>query len=229
VEPIQRDLAGLVPDVTFENMASIEKDVSSIDNRARMWKPALLAAIDASGDPALGQARTLLERWNDHRVDLNHDFVYDAPGLTIFDRWVEIVLRKTFAVLDPTTFVIASGVRQDGHYFSSDNQDTPTFKNDNALFATFTRVLINQRTRYDYFGSSTKNAVLVDALKQALKELTSQYGSSMASWHEPDEREPYPPLGAGSVADVVPTLNRGSFGQIVEPGAKPQFTILVAP
>jgi hypothetical protein len=34
--------------------------------------------------------------------------------------------------------------------------------------------------------------------------------------------------GAGSVADV-PTLNRGSYGQIVEPGAKPQFTILVAP
>ncbi len=51
----------------------------------------------------------------------------------------------------------------------------------------------------------------------------------MASWREADEHEPYPAQGAGSVADVVPMLNRGSYGQIVEPGGNPQYTTLVTP
>ena len=51
----------------------------------------------------------------------------------------------------------------------------------------------------------------------------------MSSWREADEHEPYPSQGAGAVADVIPMLNRGSYGQIVEPGAKPQFSILVTP
>ena len=228
VQPIQFDLARLSPHVRFIDMASIEKDVSSIDNRARTWKPALLAAIDASHDPSLSQARGLLAAWNNHRVDLNKDGSYDAPGLVLFDRWVEVVLRQTFTVLDPTTFQIAAGVRDDGHYFSSDNEDTPSFKDDNALFGTFTHALYGG-TRFNYFGSTSKNGALISALKEALKELTAQLGSSMSSWREADEHEPYPSQGAGAVADVIPMLNRGSYGQIVEPGAKPQFSILVTP
>jgi penicillin amidase len=228
VKSIQSDLARLSPHVTFENMGSIEKDVSSLDDRARAYKAVLLSAIDASHDPSLGQARTLLASWNDHRVDLNKDGSYDAPGLTIFDRWNEIARRKAFAILDPLTFRTASGVRDDGHYFSSDNEDVPTFKTDLALDGTFDH-LLRGTTHFNFLGSVPKNAVLVSALKQALMELAAQYGSSMSSWHEADEHEPYPSQGAGSVADVVPTLNRGSYGQIVEPGAKPQFSILVAP
>ncbi|HLW17111.1 MAG TPA: penicillin acylase family protein [Actinomycetota bacterium] len=228
VQSIQLDLARLSPRVTFENMGSIEKDVSSLDNRARAYKSILLAAIDASHDPSLSQARTLLASWNDHRVDLNKDGSYDAPGLTIFDRWNEIVRRKAFTILDPLTFRTASGVRDDGHYFSSDNEDVPTFKTDLALDGTFYH-LLHGTTRFNYFGSTPRNAVVISALKQALSELTAQYGSSMTSWHEADEHEPYPSQGAGAVADVVPTLNRGSYGQIVEPGAKPEFSILVAP
>src|SRR5207248_226936 len=140
-------------------------------------------AINPSHDPALSQARGLLASWNNHRVDLNKDGTYDAAGLVIFDRWVEVVLRKTFTVLDPTTFQIAGGVRDDGHYFSSDNEDTPSFKNDNALFGTFTHALYGG-TRFNYFGSTSKNGALISALKEALKELTAQLGSSMASWRE---------------------------------------------
>ena len=81
--------------------------------------------MNASHDPSLSQARTLLASWNDHRVDLNKDGSYDAPGLTIFDRWDEIVRRKAFTILDPLTFRTASGVRDDGHYFSADNEDVP--------------------------------------------------------------------------------------------------------
>ena len=185
-------------------------------------------SVAPSITPALSQARGLLASWNNLRVDLNKDGTYDVAGLVIFDRWVEVVLRKTFTVLDPTTFQIAGGVRDDGHYFSSDNEDTPSFKDDNALFGTFTHALYGG-TRFNYFGSASKNGALISALKEALKELTAQLGSPMASWREADEHEPYPSQGAGSVADVVPMLNRGSYGQIVEPGAKPQFSILVTP
>jgi len=202
--------------------------VSSTDNRASGYKSILLAAIDASHDPSLGQARTLLASWNNHRVDVNKDGFYDAPGLTIFDRWNEIARKKTFAILDPLTFRTASAVRDDGHYFSSDNEDVPTFKTDLAMDGTFYHVL-RGTTRYNYLGSTSRNAMIISALKQALSELAAQYGSTMSAWHEADEHEPYPPQGAGSVADVVPTLNRGSYGQIIEPGAKPQFSILIAP
>jgi penicillin amidase len=228
VGSIQADLARLSPHVTFENMGSIEKDVASTDNRARAWKGFLLSAIDASGDSTLSRARTLLASWNDHRVDVNKDGSYDAPGLAIFDRWNEIVRRKAFAVLDPLTFRNASGVRDDGHYFSSDNQDVPSFKTDLAMDGTFDH-LLHGTTRFNFLGSTPRDALIVSALKQALTELAAQYGPTMTSWHEADEHEPYPEQGAGSVDDVVPTLNRGSYGQIVEPGAKPQFTILVAP
>jgi len=228
VQSIQLDLARLSPDVTFENMGSIEKDVSATDNRARAWKSTLLGAIDASHDESLSQARRLLASWNNHRVDVNKDGFYDAPGLTIFDRWNEIMRRKAFTVLDPLTFRTASAVRDDGFYFSSDNEDVPSFKTDLAMDGTFDH-LLHGTTRFNYLGSTPLNTMILSALTEALSQLAAQYGSTMSNWHEADEHEPYPSQGAGSAADVVPTLNRGSYGQIVEPGAKPQFSIFVAP
>src|SRR5439155_8248642 len=128
VEPIQSDLASLGTGVTFLAMGRIERHVASIDNRARAFMPSLLASIDASGDASLAQARSLLAAWNTRRIDANHDDSYDAPGLAIFDRRFEKVLPATFDELDATTFIVSSGVRGDGTFFSSDNEDTPSFK-----------------------------------------------------------------------------------------------------
>jgi penicillin amidase len=226
VEPIQQDLAALGNQVTFLAMGRIERHVASIDNRARSFMPALIAAIDGSGDASLAQARSLLAAWNTRRIDANHDDSYDAPGLTIFDRWFEKVLPATFDELDARTFIVSSGVRGDGTFFSSDNEDTPSFKSDNGLYGTFAHALAGD-ARIDYFGGSSRDAVLVSALRSALASLATQYGSTDAStWHEKDEHEPYPAQGAGSVSpDVAPTLDRGSYGQIVEPGGAPQSGI----
>ena len=226
VEPIQSDLASLGTGVTFLAMGRIERHVASIDNRARAFMPSLLASIDASGDASLSQARSLLAAWNTRRIDANHDDSYDAPGLAIFDRWFEKVLPATFDELDATTFIVSSGVRGDGTFFSSDNEDTPSFKADNGLYGTFAHVLTGD-SRVDYFTGTSKDAVLIGALRDALASLAAQYGSTDAStWHEKDEHEPYPAQGAGSVSpDVAPTLDRGSYGQIVEPGGAPESGI----
>ena len=222
VEPIQNDISALGTHVSFVDMGRIERHVASVDNRARSWMPALLAAVDGSGDSSLAQARALLAAWNRQRTDTNHDGNYDAPGLAIFDRWFEKVLPATFDELDANTFIVSSGVREDGTFFSSDNEDTPSFKSDNGLYGTFAHALLGD-ARIDYFAGSSRDAVLVDALRAALASLTSEHGTADASaWHEKDEHEPYPAQGAGSVGDIAPTLDRGSYGQIVEPGGAPQ-------
>lgn len=216
VEPIQQDLARLVPSVTFRDMARIQRHVSSVDNRQRAWMPALLAAVDASGDASLAPVRSLLAAWNGLRVDTDEDGMYDAAGLAIFDRWVEHALHSTFDDdIEPSIFDVASGFPSEGHLRSRDNGDTPTFKTENALFGTFTHALRGE-TNVDYFAGSSRDAVLVAALRATIADLTRAQGENPGLWREETEIEQYAALGAGSVPDVSPLVNRGSYGQIIE-------------
>jgi penicillin G amidase len=213
VEPIQARLAADVPSITFFDMRDTEAFVSSVDNRGRTWMPSLLAAIDASGDPSLSPARTALQAWNLRRLDTNHDGNYDAPGLAIFDRWVEHMLKRTFASLPQEIFDVSSGIGSDGHFRSADNGDVPTYKTENALFGVLTHALRGD-ARVDYFGAAGADATIVASLRDALAELNG-------AWSEPDETVSFSPQGAGGVPSFSPLVNRGSYGQIVEAGGAP--------
>jgi penicillin amidase len=213
VEPIQSTLAGYVPTIQFWNMRDTERYVSSVDNRARSWMPSVLSAIDTSGDPSLAAARAALAAWDFRRLDANQDGKYDAPGLAIFDRWVEHMLKRTFVGLPPEVFDVASGIGSNGKFRSADNGDVPTFKTENALFGLLTHALRGD-ARVDYFGSAGRDATIVAALRDALAELKG-------TWSEPAETTSFAAQGAGSVPSFTPLLDRGSYGQIVEPGGAP--------
>jgi acyl-homoserine lactone acylase PvdQ len=215
VEPIQADLAAAGSSMTFDGMGRVEAHVATVDNRARVWMPSLLAAIDAANDPSLQQARDALASWNGLRVDTNNDGTYDAAGLALFDRWVEHAMKDTFTDdLGARIFAVASGIGADGHFRSADNGDVPTFKTENALISLLTDALAGHTAR-DYFAPSTRDDVVVQALREAIAEL----GADPSKWVEADESGPFAAQGAGSSADVKPLLNRGSYGQIVEAGA----------
>lgn len=207
VEPIQADLAALSPNLTFEDMAKIERHVSSVDNRARVLKDYVVAAIDASGDTELAATRERLTRWDGIRTDADRDGWYDASGLGIFDDWLDRVLPIVFADLPADVFDAASGIGADEVLVSADNGDTPTFKFENALFGTLLRAFRGE-TNIDHLAGKDILALMVCDTDQACRKAT--------------EHAHFNAQGAGSVPDIQ-LPNRGSYGQIVEPGAAPQY------
>jgi len=213
VEPIQADLATRAPSVTFEDMAAIEKHVASVDNRARVFLPYLLHAIDASHDPSLGDARAALASWDGLRTDADRNGSYDAPGLALFDKWMDLVLLSTFdGVLPHDVYDAAAGMGPDLDLRSYDNGDTPSFKFENVLYGTLLHALRGDAHR-DWFGGDARSAV-VGPLHSAIDALKG-------SWKEPVEVAHFAAQGAGSVDDIAPLPNRGSYGQIVEAGGTP--------
>jgi penicillin amidase len=211
VEPIQADLVAIGSGITFDGMAKIERHVAAVDNRARAFKPYLLAAIDASGDPALADARAALAEWDGLRADDDGDGSYDAPGLALFDRWMDDVLVRTFldgAQLPADVFDAASGLGPDHDLRSADNGDAPSFKFENALFGTLLNSL-----------RGNTNVAYPDGDEQLLASLRHVLPEWSPNTREFDETAHFAPQGAGSVPDIAPLPDRGSYGQIVEPGA----------
>ncbi len=215
VEPIQHDLARIATGITFENMGQIQAHVATVDNRARAWMPTLLAAIDASGEEFPG--REVLGDWDMRRVDVDHDGFYDKPALRVFDLWVEEMLRVTFEDdLGSRIFAVSSGIGLDGHLRSADNGDTPTFKLENSLFATLDNAIAG-RGSYDFFNGTGAEETMVAVLRKVIDGM----GGEGLDGRQRVERGAFAAQGAGSVEDLAPLINRGSYGHIVESGGAP--------
>lgn len=205
---------------TMADMATIGKDVAIEDTRTIYFKQMLLDAAQQSDDARLRQAASLVSAWDNTRTDQDGDGKYDAPGLAIFDKWMQLLTQNTFEPLfgqtDYERFLHAPT-----SWTSTTNETMPTFKLETPVYGYLYHVLQGSNSTVplqyqDYFGGFTRTEYLNKTLTQALDDLTKQYGTSdMSQWLAPVEYDDWTVLSAGSVGKLE-TSNRGSYQQVVD-------------
>ena len=169
---------------------------------------AVTAYVSATPDAKLYAALGYLGAWAMaeplpvSRVDLvspawpyDPNPTYDHPGLTIFNAWYDKIIPEVF-----------------GGILSADLMEQ--LKSYPSLLI---RVFEGATLNYDYLGVRNKNQLIVNALKAAIAELETQYGSSnMATWLTPVRMQNYDAQGALPGGKIHPYMNRGTYNQIAE-------------
>ena len=172
---------------------------------------ALTAYVSASPDPQLYAALGYLGAWATaqplrvSRVDFappawptDANPTYDHPGLTIFNAWYDRIVPKVFAGILPSDLI--------GQAKSYPSLLIRVFRDDASLLYP------------GYPSGATLNTMIVQALEEAIADLTTQYASSdMSTWLTPVRMQNYDALGALPAAYAThPYMNRGTYNQIAE-------------
>ena len=75
--------------IDFHDLGQIPRDVAFIDNRARVFLPALRRALKKTRNPQLVKMRGYLRRWNGRRDQIDRTAMnYRSPAVVFFDRFV---------------------------------------------------------------------------------------------------------------------------------------------
>jgi len=235
VEPLAADVRKL-DGLTFDRAGQVPEDVAYTDSRARALLPFLLPVLQQSGDSRLHQVAQALAAWDMQRVDEGGGKLHTAP--TFFDRWVEHMLGDTFGpALGGSDLAALEGLHcttaycsptTGSHYVSVDNGDAPTMKYELAILHALFNALAG-RNAYDFFGGAGRDATILKAANDVVAELTAAQGGNPSNWSEPLETGHFNAQGAGSVPDLVPLPNRGSYGQVIEPLAAASLGIATTP
>ncbi len=170
---------------------------------------AVTAYVTANPDPELYAALGYLGAWATaqplpvSRVDLvspkwptDPNPTYDHPGLTIFNAWYDRIVPKVFAgILSPDLI---------GQAKSYTSLLIRVFRDDASLLYPA------------YPSGAALNTMIVEALEEAIADLTTQYGSNMATWLTPVRMQSYDAQGALPGGKIHPYMNRGTYNQIAE-------------
>ncbi|MFU8796201.1 MAG: penicillin acylase family protein [Dehalococcoidia bacterium] len=195
----------------------------------------LIAAAMGSGDPILVQAGGHLLDWATAEplpvsyVDFESPSwpsdpnpTYDHPGLTIFDAWFDRIVPKVFENILPPDLI----GRMKG-----------TFGNPGNLSLLIRVLREDESLLYPgYPTGAALNAMIVEALEEAVEYLESEYGEDMSTWLTPVRMQSYDAQGALPAVNPEtgqgwhPRMNRGTYNHIAELSAPlPQGKSVIPP
>jgi penicillin amidase len=208
-------------DLTTDDLNTLNQ-VGGYHNTAGMnFAGNVTAAALASGNVTLLAAGSYLAAWATATplpvsyVDLvspmwpdDDDPTYDHPGLTIFNRWYDKIVPAVFSGILPSNLI--------NEVKSNSSLLTRVFREDVSLL-------------YTYPSGGALDTLIIDALGDAVDELTAEYGADMSTWLTPVQMQSYDEQGA-LPADAFehPRMNRGTYNHIAEMST-PQEAMNVIP
>ncbi|UCD21286.1 MAG: penicillin acylase family protein [Chloroflexota bacterium] len=136
------------------------------------------------------------------------DPTYDHPGLTIFNAWYDKVVPAVFSGILPSNLI--------NEVKGSSSLLTRVFREDAGLLYP------------TYPSGGTLDNLIIDALGDAVDELTGVYGADMSTWLTPVQMQSYDVQGALPQAFEHPRMNRGTYGHLAEMST-PQNAVNVIP
>ncbi len=179
------------------------------------------AAALASGNVTLQAAGSYLAAWATATplpvsyVDLvspmwptDPDPTYDHPGLTIFNRWYDEIVPEVFEGILPESLI--------NEVKGSSSLLTRVFREDAGLLYP------------GYPSGGALDTLIIEALEEAVDELTAEYGADMSTWLTPVRMQNYDETGGLPGADLHPYMNRGTYNHIAEMST-PQVAVNVIP
>jgi len=208
-------------DLTTDDLNTLNQ-IGGYHNTAGMsFAGNVTAAALASGNATLQAAGSYLAAWATATplpisyVDLvspmwptDPNPTYDHPGLTIFNAWYDEIVPEVFdGILSPSLINEVKGYP---------SLLIRIFREDAGLLYPA------------YPSGGALDSLIIDALEDAVDELTAEYGADMSTWLTPVRMQDYDETGGLPGADLHPYMNRGTYNHIAEMST-PQVAVNVIP
>src|SRR5437763_94996 len=179
--PLAADVRRRSP-LDFARLGQVPRDVSFIDNRARVFLPYLRHALRQVTDHKLVVMRGSLRKWNGRRARGDGHGHYGTPAVVFFDRFVERLMRDAERPVLGADWVENAGLDCAGcHLVSVDNLAAPTYKFEYAGEQVLISAL-RHHTRYRWVRHPDR--LVLRAAREAAAYLTSKQGGDPARWNE---------------------------------------------
>jgi len=186
-----QELLDADPKISFQDMIDICRNVAYHYVYGTYFKGFLVDS--AEKEPSISKKVVkALKNWNNYLNDENLDGYYDDPGLTIFSAWYDAIFDPIFADdLGP----IGASHSLLLHVFDGPESKLPL--------------------NHNYLNGVDKDVIIVEVLKEVLKDLKQIYGPHVSEWLTPVEMVDFDELGA---LPSIPMhyMNRGTYNQIAE-------------
>ena len=170
------------PRFTAEEAWQLMMDASFEDPNARFFVPRLLKAIEGTTNPRLQQAAQQLANWDYMDLDQDRDGNYDHPATAIFRHWLKQMLALSLQELLPAQqapWFLGTGHPAAGSSIGgSINLEVGT----KVVHQAIRRKESGKTGAFNLFENRDINAVMTQALKLAVKELTTDQGPELGNW-----------------------------------------------
>jgi penicillin amidase len=189
-----QELLAVDPEISYQDMKDICKNVAYHDAYGTYFKPFLQHAINTSSGISL-DIKNALETWDCYRNNKDSDGFYDDPGLTIFHAWYSALFDKI--LLDELSILVKD---------YSHSLLLHILQGDSSKL----------HLRYNHYINDTIDTAIIDALHQALFTLETQYNTTnVSTWLTPLEMDGFSELGS-LASPEMPYMNRGTYNQVIE-------------
>ncbi len=157
----------------------LNKKFSFFDQNVGYFLPFLKASVKDVPYSREAQAVALLEKWNARRVDNDADGKYDNSAQSIMDKWIGVMLKKTFEDdLGPyfKWYAGAGGISGPGELTNGAK----------ILYHCLLEENTSAEKKYDFFKKVTTSQVVFSALTEALEQLQTEHRTAdMSQWRSP--------------------------------------------
>lgn len=163
---------------TKEEIWEMNQRLSHVDLSIDYLLPFMEEAVAGSPGSREAEAVEMLKNWDRYRWDLDEDGYYDSPAQTIFEKWLEVMLEKTFEDDLRDQFGRVSGTG----YPPGNSPSTGTKVLYHSLLGPDSTIPNN----YDFFNGADPGVIIFNALTETLSALTASFGTSdMNEWLTP--------------------------------------------
>jgi penicillin amidase len=207
--------------ISVDDLKKMIQDITLGHLWAQRFKPFLLDVLkrNMKADPRIPIAFEILTSWDDTWSDANDDGVYDHPGLSIFNAWWDIALKRTFE--DEFGEYWGASESSVGGPFNWEKRKR--YPGGHPLFM---RALLGKKApnplSHDYFNGK-RDEILLKSLIEGLDRAEKKFGCpDMTSWKMPVSPMPYAPttiMGVPTSQEKVKMtffMERGTENHIVE-------------
>ncbi len=235
VEILNDAIAQWGNNVTWQDVWNLNRTISYTDVNWYPFHRIFQMAVQNldPNDPLYDAAQAVLQ-WNGERVDENSDGHFDSVGLTIFDRWLEDLVRRTLGpTFDGAGDAGAGGVA--GYYLRHVHQRLPARLEEHPSGGTLTtyRAYLaatgapGVANHHDFFGGEDPMEVAREALSDAVGQLSQKYGNDdVSTWltdttpqsYFPSNTDRMPMSDTAQVTNHGVYANRGAVNLVVEYG-----------
>jgi penicillin amidase len=208
---------------TPDEIWDMNRRLSHIDVNISYFLPFLEDAVEGLA-PASQEvmAVALLKNWDRYRWDQNNDGLYDSPAQTIMQKWLPIILEKTLR--DDITDMFFWRYASAGYPTSPPGGSTNVQTGPKIVYHSLLGDDSTIANLYDFFNGEDPLDVVLEALTQALSDLSSEFGTDdMSQWLLPTVPQRFVTTNFNGIPQANPAeelflpvnMNRGTENHMV--------------